>query len=235
MNMKGQDPEEFVEKQEIGDFTSVMVNFYRGEVQRAYTWRTRLDRTTNWAIIILSVLITWVFSSPSRPHELLLFSMIFMLVLLIIEARRYRFYNVWASRIKVLEENFIAKALSPEEEVTSREWMETLARNLKQPHFLIPLWSAISHRLRRIYVWLFSITIILWLGKLSMHPTPASGLSEVISRAQMSTLPGYVIFLIVMIFYGATIILALLGAGFEERKSKIIADEESRKEWKEKM
>jgi len=233
--MQEPDPEEFVDKQEIGDFTSVLVNFYRGEVQRAYTWRTRLDRTTNWAILILSVLITWTFSSPERPHELLLFTLIFMFTLLIIESRRYRYYNVWASRIKVLEENFIAKALSPREKVSSRDWMRTLAEDLKKPHFKIPLWTAISHRLRRIYQWLFSVTIILWISKLAMHPTSARSLGQIISRAKISTVPGNVISAIVFGFYIITMIIAFIGPRFEERKSKIVDDEESRKEWEKKM
>lgn len=234
--MKERDPEEFVEQQKTGDFTSILANFYRGEVQRSYTWRTRLDRTTNWAILILSVLITWVFSSPDRPHELLLYSFIFMFILMFIEARRYRFYNVWASRIRVIEKNFIAKALNPKESVSSRDWMNTLAEDLKNPHFKIPLWAAISHRLRRIYVWLFSVTLILWLGKLSMHPESAYSFSELVSRAAISAVPGNIVFIIVILFYVNSIFIALIGKSFDhDRKSKIESDEEMREEWQEKM
>ena len=33
------------------EFNTAMVHFYRGEVQRGNTWRTRLDNTTNWAVL----------------------------------------------------------------------------------------------------------------------------------------------------------------------------------------
>src|SRR6185503_6102412 len=33
------------------EVTTAMVHFYRGEVQRSNTWRTRLDNTTYWAVL----------------------------------------------------------------------------------------------------------------------------------------------------------------------------------------
>ncbi len=233
--MKKRDPEEFVDQQDIGEFTSIVTDFYRGEVQRAYTWRTRLDRTTNWAILILSGLITWTFSIPERPDELLLFSILFLSILLIIEARRYRFYNVWASRIRVLEENFIAKALNPEEDVSSREWMKTLAEDLKKPHFKIQLWLAVSHRMRRVYIWLYTVVIVLWFGKLAMHPFPSSKLGVWLNRAALGSIPGVVILFSVFGFYFFALFLSIIGPKVEERKSKIKTDEKSRKEWERKM
>lgn len=233
--MKNPDPEDFVEKQEIGDFTSIMANFYRGEVQRAYTWRTRLDRTTNWAILILSVLITWTFSISSRPDELLLFAMLFMSILWMIESRRYRHYNVWRSRIEVLESNFIAKALNPEEEVSSRDWMKTLAEDLKDPHFKIPFWVALAHRLSRIYIWLFSITGILWLGKLVLHPTPAQTMETISSRAAIGTIPGFIVFSFLLFIFILFISMIIVAPQVESRKGKIRADRDVREEWEEKM
>lgn len=233
--MKTPDPEDFVEKQSVGDFTSILVNFYRGEVQRAYTWRTRLDRTTNWAILILSVLITYTFSLPGRPHELLLFGMLFLGILWGVESRRYMVYNVWDSRIRVLEHNFIGKALNPKEEVTSREWMKKLAEDLKRPHYKIPLWHALSMRLRRIYLWLFSITIILWVGKLLLHPTETSDFVTMIYRADIGSIPGNIVFSFIIAFFILIIIIAITGPQLEERKSKIEIDKEAREEWEEKM
>ncbi len=233
--MKVPDPEDFVEKQTTSDFTSIMVNFYRGEVQRAYTWRTRLDQTTNWAIVILSVLITYTFSSPNRPHELLLFGILFLTILLSIEARRFMYYDVWDSRIRVLENNFISKALNPKEEVTSREWMKTLAEDLKDPHFKIPYWAAISHRLRRIYTWLFSLTIILWLGKLAMHPTPTSEPAIFVARAHFAGLPENILISFIFAFFIVNILIAITGPQFKEGKIRIKASKDVRKEWEKKM
>lgn len=231
MNMKGQDPEEFVEKQEMGDFTSVMVNFYRGEMQRAYTWRRRLDRTTEWSIVILSALTTWTFSVPGRRHELLLGVLIFMGTLLWIEARRYRHYNVLLGRIKTLEENFIAKTLEPEKEVSTREWMETLAKDLKHPHFKIPFWIAIGHRLRRVYIWLISLTLMLWVTKIVIHPSPASDLGTVINRASIIVIPGYMVFLLIGSALALLMVIAAFSSRHEMKGGKIVEEGGVDKDW----
>ena len=48
------------------EFNTAMVHFYRAEIQRATTWRNRLDTTTNWAILCASAAITFVLSEPSK-------------------------------------------------------------------------------------------------------------------------------------------------------------------------
>ncbi|ELZ18002.1 hypothetical protein C477_12377 [Haloterrigena salina JCM 13891] len=35
-------------------------------------WRERLDQTTYWAIVIMSAILTWTFSSRNNPHYVLL-------------------------------------------------------------------------------------------------------------------------------------------------------------------
>jgi len=48
---------------------------YRAEIQRANTWRNRLDTTTNWAILCASAAITFALSEPSRHHGVILFTL----------------------------------------------------------------------------------------------------------------------------------------------------------------
>lgn len=71
-----------------------MAHLYRGEIHRMRFWRERLDRTTNWAIIILGTILTWTFSSESNPHYILLGGMVILGIFLFIEARRYRGYDI---------------------------------------------------------------------------------------------------------------------------------------------
>ena len=229
--MKEPDPDEFIEHQDSGDFTTIMTHMYRGEVQRSYNWRRRLDRTTEWAIVILSALTTWTFSVPDRRHELLLSVLIFMGTLLWIESRRYRYYNVWLSRIKTLEENFLAKTLSPKKEVSSREWMETLADDLRHPRFKIPIWIAVSHRLRRVYFWLFSLTIMLWIAKLAIHPTPVASLTELIQSASIMAIPGFVVFILIGLLMVTSGILAIYGSRHELKGVKIVEKRDIGKGW----
>lgn len=229
--MKEPDPEEFVEKQTSADFTQIITHMYRAEVQRSYNWRRRLDRTTEWSIVILSAVTTWVFSQPKRGHELLLGVLIFMGTLLWIESRRYRYYNVWLSRIKTLEENFLARTLYPEDKVSSREWMETLAEDLRHPEFKIPFWIALGHRLRRVYLWLFSITTMLWIGKLAIHPTSASDLTTIVSRAGILAIPGFWVFILVVIVLEISVIWAIFGYRSEKKGVKLVEEDEIREEW----
>src|SRR4051812_40623010 len=72
------------------EFTTAMVHFYRGEIQRANTWRNRLDTTTNWAIVTTGAAISFALSSANNSHVILLIEMLMVLIFLWIEARRYR-------------------------------------------------------------------------------------------------------------------------------------------------
>ena len=48
------------------EYISAMVHFYRGEMHRSQVWRTRLDTTTNWAVVTTAGLISFAFSSPDN-------------------------------------------------------------------------------------------------------------------------------------------------------------------------
>jgi len=233
--MKDPDPEDFVETMSISDFTQVVTHMYRGEVQRANVWRQRLDMTTNWTIIILSALITWTYTSPDRPHELLLFGMLFIAVLWFIEARRFLSFNAYDSRVRVLEKNFIGKIIYQPEEVTSRQWLKKLAEDLKHPHYKIPFWRAVTHRLRRIYIWLFSVTMILWLGKLLMHPYPTSDFISMIHRAGIGGISGILVFSLIVGFYITLIFIAVSSPRVESKKYMVRPGKKEREEWEKKM
>ncbi|MFO8110864.1 MAG: DUF2270 domain-containing protein [Thermoplasmata archaeon] len=233
--MKDLDPEGFVDKQSPSDFNNTLTHMYRAEVQRSYTWRNRLDNTSYWAIVLLSAIITWTFTEPENPHELVLFSLLFIIVLLNVEARRYMFYNVWNSRVRALEKDFVARMINPEISVTSRKWMNELAEDLQYPHFKIPYWHAISNRLRRIYVWLFSITTLLWYAKLAMHPQPASNFTEMVIRAKFFNIPGNVIFAVVTSFMIISILIAVTNPHYDERWDKIFTSKEAMENWRKNM
>ena len=40
-----------------------LAHLYRGEVYRSTIWRTRLDNTTNWAVVTLGIALSVTFSS----------------------------------------------------------------------------------------------------------------------------------------------------------------------------
>jgi uncharacterized membrane protein len=83
-----------------------IAHLYRGEVYRSTIWRTRLDNTTNWAIVTMGIALSTTFSSPeASPLPLLLVGLL-IAVFLGMEARRYRYFNVWRARARWIETNF---------------------------------------------------------------------------------------------------------------------------------
>ena len=59
------------------EFNTAMVHYYRAEIQRANTWRNRLDTTTNWAILTASAAITFALSDATRHHGIIAASAVY--------------------------------------------------------------------------------------------------------------------------------------------------------------
>jgi len=109
------------------EFNTAMIHFYRGEVQRSNTWRNRLDTTTNWAVITAGATLSFVFSSPNNPHFVIPINSILVAIFLLMEARRYRYYEIWSSRVRILETGYFATILTPENRPADEAWAEHLA------------------------------------------------------------------------------------------------------------
>ncbi|MGC9520764.1 MAG: DUF2270 domain-containing protein [Anaerolineae bacterium] len=163
-------------------FTTAMVHFYRAEVGRANLWRSRLDTTTNWAVVTAGAALTFTFSSPDNPHFVLLLVLILVLTFLLIEARRYSYYALWYYRVRLLETGFLGAMIVPPY-APPPGWGEALHATLEDPTFVTSRWRSAAIRYRRNYVWLVSLVLMSWLLKLSVHPVPAESLRELILRA----------------------------------------------------
>jgi uncharacterized membrane protein len=85
-----------------------LAHLYRGEVYRSTMWRTRLDATTNWAVVTLGIALSVTFSNQQASPLPLLFAGVLCIIFLITEARRYRYFNVWRARARWMEKNFYA-------------------------------------------------------------------------------------------------------------------------------
>src|SRR5829696_6154337 len=99
------------QKLQQSEFNMALVHFYRGEIQRSNVWRGRLDATTNWAVITAGATLSFVFSSPDNPHFAIPINSILVSIFLLMEARRYRYYEVWANRVRILETGYFAPML----------------------------------------------------------------------------------------------------------------------------
>jgi uncharacterized membrane protein len=138
------------------EFITLIAHYYRAEIARMAGWRDRIDRTSNWAITVVGAMLSVSLSTPTAHHGVILFAMILVLLLLVIESRRYRFFDVYRTRVRRLERNYFAKVFSPTPEL-ERNWTRTLSDDLRNPSFLIGRSQAISRRLRRNYCWMFLV------------------------------------------------------------------------------
>src|SRR5215210_6984331 len=112
------------------EFINVLAHFHRAEIARMAGWRDRIDRTTNWAITVVAAMLSVSLATPTAHHGVLLFAMLLVLLLLTIEARRYRFFDVYRGRVRRLERNYYAQILAPTLEV-EEGWARQLGEDLR--------------------------------------------------------------------------------------------------------
>ncbi|WP_137284494.1 DUF2270 domain-containing protein [Halorussus salinisoli] len=150
------------------DAISLLGHFYRGQMDRVTSWRSRLDQTSYWAVTIIAALLTWVFSSPGNPHYILLIGMGALVVFLVVETRRYRAYDVWRERVRLLEQNLFAELFDPETELSHDKWRRLISDDLRDPAVKTRPFTALSRRLRRIYYPLLLVLLAAWLARITV-------------------------------------------------------------------
>jgi uncharacterized membrane protein len=184
---------------------SAIAHLYRGEVYRSTVWRTRLDTSTNWAVVTLGVALSITFASPNASPLPLLLVGILILFFLMLEARRYRYFNVWRARCRWMEVHFFARLLEGGE-LPMDGWEKRLADDYLHPDYHVGTLVAMGRRVRRNYLWILVIQSAAYAGKLMVHPTPVQTSAEFITRARIGPVPG--LFVIVV---GALYILTWCG------------------------
>ena len=197
-----------------------MVHFFRAEISRANVWRQRLDATTNWAVVTTGAAISVSFSGPIGQPALILLTMLLVTMFLAIEARRYRYYELWSSRVRLMETDFFAAMLVPPFR-PDPDWAESLAESLLQPHFPISTWEAVGRRLRRNYLWMYLVLELAWFVNIWLQPTVASSWEEILNRAKFGPLSGWVTMVFSVAFMGAVILVSVLTAGMHEATGEV--------------
>src|SRR5689334_16304868 len=149
-----------------------MSHFYRGEMGRIMVWRQRLDMTTNWAITSSTAIITIAFSTREVPHIIFFFNLAIVWVMLWIEARRYRFYDAFRARVRMLEAHFLVPMVMENRDMLQGEWQKLVCEDLLLPSFKISAFEAVGRRLKRNYVFIFMIILTAWITKIFLHAKP---------------------------------------------------------------
>jgi uncharacterized membrane protein len=174
-------------------YVNAMSHFYRGELGRTLVWRQRLDTTTTWAITTTSTLCTVAFSFPVVPHFIFFFNLVIVAIMLWIESRRYRFYDAYRARVRMLECHFLVPIVAQKAGMLQGNWRGLLCEDLILPAFKISTFEALGRRLKRNYGFLFSIIWLAWLVKIFLHaPGPIHSWADFYAALAVGQLPGWV-------------------------------------------
>ena len=197
------------------EFITAVVHYYRGELARMAGWRTRIDLTSNWAITVSGAMLSISLSTPTAHHGVVLLAMLLVTLLLTIEARRYRFFDVYRSRVRGLERHWYAQIFAPEP-AENTEWLRQLAEDLRRPSFHLTRLQALSRRLRRNYGWMYLVLLLAWLLKTSSDDRSPDGASNLVSsvpqwvaHCELAVLPGAAVLVLVAAFYGWLLFIGL--------------------------
>ena len=183
------------------DVPTALIHLYRGELGRMTVYRTRLDTTTNWAVGTSAAITTFSLGQERAPHFVFLLAVFLDLIFLMMEIRRFRFYELVRMRVRLLEVGFYAIVMGK----TPREgWEDTLWRSLETPKAPINRLQAASVRLRRNYLWLLLAVYLGWFVKLSL------GQAGIVDSAAVGVLPGYVVLGISMALIVALAVVAMI-------------------------
>jgi len=196
---------------ERGHYITALLHLYRGEMSRANTWRSRLDQTTNWAVFVTASALGFAFGHETASHFSLLFANLFLVILLGLEARRYRFFDVWRTRVRRMEVNFFAPILQRKLASPQRDWALFVARDLAEPHFHLSRLQAVRLRLVGNYLPIFAVVLLAWGIKLCVHPWATWDPAELYRRCAVGPLPGWITLGSVAAFYAALGLLVALG------------------------
>jgi uncharacterized membrane protein len=189
------------------EFVNTLAHYHRAEIARMAGWRDRIDRTTNWAITVVAAMLSVSLSTPSAHHGVLLFAMLLILLLLWIEARRYRFFDVYRARVRRMERHYFAPFFDPAQD-HDPDWARVLGEDLRSPRFLIGRRAAMARRLRRNYLWMFLILLLAWVLKITSSKLQDAdrtdvlqSLDVIVRNASLGPLPGWLVITIVVLFY----------------------------------
>ena len=131
-------------------------------------------------------------------------------VFLIIEARRYRFFDFWRIRAHILELNFFGPILRGQGVRVDNGWNEILYQDYRSPSLHISFFDALGRRLRRNYGWIFTIQVTAYAGKLFIHPVPIGSIEDLWARATIGPVSGQLILLAGLLFHASWIIIAIV-------------------------
>lgn len=189
-------------------YVNALSHFYRGELGRIMIWRQRLDVTTTWAITTSTTIVGVAFSIPGVPHIIFFFNLALVWVMLWIEARRYRFYDAFRGRVRMLESHFLVPIISQSPKILDGEWRRLVCEDLILPSFKITKLEAVARRMKRNYAFIFGIVLVAWTLKIFIHHSkPIATFGDFYEALAVQQLPSWMAF---TAYAGTILAIALL-------------------------
>jgi uncharacterized membrane protein len=211
-----------------------MSHFYRGEMQRSIFWRQRLDATTNWALVTAAGMISFAFTNPHNSHLIILVTNLTAVSFLLIEARRYRYFEVFRARVRMLEENFLIPLVTRDLESPMAGWQKAVAGDLDAPKFKTTILDAMGFRLRRNYAIIFGFVLGGWVLKIYVQPDIAHSLGEMYDRIAVGEVPAWAVLGFGGVFYALLAVLAVMGRHIHglDPDDEVVGMERDLENWK---
>ncbi|HLR32677.1 MAG TPA: DUF2270 domain-containing protein [Fodinibius sp.] len=210
-----------------GENLSAIAHFYRGEMDRMNTWRRRLDVTTNWAIVTTAAFISFGFGNSDVSHFIFILNTILVFIFLVIEARRYKYYDLWRWRVALINENLFGPLFCKRKPIME-DWQQKLGSELQHSRFKITFGEAFGRRLRRNYSWIFLVLAGCWFTKIAIIPSPIGHWHDVLERAAIyHFVPGWLVLSAGILFNGALIVIALVTLKRRKEEVKIYPSKRS--------
>jgi uncharacterized membrane protein len=188
----------------------MLAHLYRGEMYRSKIWRTRLDATTNWAVATTGIALSVSFSNPANSPLPLVLVTLMSLVFLLIEARRYRYFDIWRTRVRILETGLYGPILRGEGVRVDSGWNQKLALDYEKLRFHITFLEALGRRLRRNYSFMFGVQAFSYITKIWVHPIPIESLQELWQHAAIGPIQGQAVLACGLLFHASLIAVAVL-------------------------
>jgi len=207
-------PESPTDHQELtrSETITALAHYYRAEATRSLAWRERLDRTTNWAVGTTAAFLGFAFSHPEITHSAFLFGLAMIYVLLVVEARRFRFYDAYEYRVRLIHQNFVHSILLGRmDHGPTAPWRKELAQDLLHPRYKIGRRQALGQRIHANYIYLFAILLAGWLLKIKLHPLTAHSWRQYLDQAGIGGLSGWLTLILMVLFFAHLLVLRHYG------------------------
>ena len=159
-----------------------------------------------WWLLVLTVAEVAVAQAPLARLAIgvLLVGMALITVFWGYESRRFRFTDIWYSRLRKIEENFYGPILRRDLVSPESSWGRLIAEDLFNPTYKLPRLFALRQRFTRNYWPIYAVLLGAWVVHVLAFPEEAGSWSDVKEHLRSGLLPWWA-----PISYVATILVGM--------------------------